>query len=296
MATLAGPGRRGDPAPALLFQPQDVARHVGHRDAVPCRPPTTSCPIPSAPRRSSPTAPAPSSSSRPTIPPAWNTRPRSSAPFSISPAPGLALILDETYRDFLAEDGAPHDLFAEPDWDDTLIHLYSFSKAYRLTGHRVGALMWPRPRGWPRSRNSSTPSRSAPRRSARSARSGGCGTCRTGSPGERAEILARRDALIAGFQRLPGWELLGCGAYFAYARHPFDAASDVVAKDLVDRAHILTLPGTMFGPRREVGRRRAGRGHAPHRLRQCRCDRPGRGLRPACGAWSLSPKPASCRP
>lgn len=54
---------------------------------------------------------------------------------------GLALILDETYRDFDSREGAPHDLFADPEWSDTLIHLYSFSKAYRLTGHRVGALI-----------------------------------------------------------------------------------------------------------------------------------------------------------
>ncbi|MBN8211258.1 aminotransferase class I/II-fold pyridoxal phosphate-dependent enzyme, partial [Bacillus sp. NTK071] len=52
---------------------------------------------------------------------------------------GIALIVDETYRDFHTQDGPPHGLFADPDWDDTFIHLYSFSKAYRLTGHRVGA-------------------------------------------------------------------------------------------------------------------------------------------------------------
>jgi aspartate/methionine/tyrosine aminotransferase len=34
MATIAGPGRRGDPAPALLLQPQDVARHGRGRNAV----------------------------------------------------------------------------------------------------------------------------------------------------------------------------------------------------------------------------------------------------------------------
>jgi aspartate/methionine/tyrosine aminotransferase len=56
-------------------------------------------------------------------------------------ARGLALILDETYRDFDARTGAPHDLFADPDWAEVLIHLYSFSKAYRLTGHRVGAII-----------------------------------------------------------------------------------------------------------------------------------------------------------
>ena len=33
------------------------------------------------------------------------------------------------------------DLFADPDWPGTLIQLYSFSKAYRLTGHRVGAIV-----------------------------------------------------------------------------------------------------------------------------------------------------------
>jgi hypothetical protein len=61
--------------------------------------------------------------------------------FELARARGLALIVDETYRDYLDSDAAPHDLFADPDWDDTLVHLYSFSKAYRLTGHRVGALM-----------------------------------------------------------------------------------------------------------------------------------------------------------
>ena len=56
-------------------------------------------------------------------------------------ARGIALIVDETYRDFDSRSGAPHDLFTDPDWSDTFIHLYSFSKAYRLTGHRVGAVV-----------------------------------------------------------------------------------------------------------------------------------------------------------
>ena len=33
---------------------------------------------------------------------------------------GIALVIDETYRDFMPQDGAPHHLFAEPDWRDTL--------------------------------------------------------------------------------------------------------------------------------------------------------------------------------
>ena len=56
-------------------------------------------------------------------------------------AHGLALLVDETYRDFDSRPLPPHDLFADPDWAESFIHLYSFSKAYRLTGHRVGAMI-----------------------------------------------------------------------------------------------------------------------------------------------------------
>ena len=67
--------------------------------------------------------------------------------FDLAQSRGLALILDETYRDFDSRSGLPHDLLTRPGWDRTVIQLYSFSKAYRLTGHRVGALIasewWP---------------------------------------------------------------------------------------------------------------------------------------------------------
>jgi aspartate/methionine/tyrosine aminotransferase len=197
--------------------------------------------------------------------------------FDLARARGLALILDETYRDYLAGDGAPHDLFADPGWDDTLIHLYSFSKAYRLTGHRVGALM-------------ASPARLAevekfldtvaicPPQVGQIGALWGMRNLSEWLAGERAEILARRDALIAGFQRLPGWQLLGCGAYFAYVRHPFDDASDAVARDLVDRAHILTLPGAMFGPRMAEG----GDGQAEATLRIAFANADAAGLAEVC--------------
>ncbi|MEX0284424.1 MAG: aminotransferase class I/II-fold pyridoxal phosphate-dependent enzyme, partial [Paracoccaceae bacterium] len=49
--------------------------------------------------------------------------------FRLAQTHGIRLILDETYRDFLSTEGAPHGLFAVPDWDATLVHLYSFSKS-----------------------------------------------------------------------------------------------------------------------------------------------------------------------
>jgi aspartate/methionine/tyrosine aminotransferase len=68
--------------------------------------------------------------------------------------------------------------------------------------------------------------------------------------GERLEILDRRAAIEEGFAVLAaqGWRLLGCGAYFAYVEHPFDIASDQLAKSMVKDIGVLALPGTMFMP------------------------------------------------
>jgi aspartate/methionine/tyrosine aminotransferase len=74
--------------------------------------------------------------------------------------------------------------------------------------------------------------------------------------GERAEILDRRAAVGDAFARLEGWRLLGCGAYFAYAEHPFALPSDTVAKRLVHEAGVLMLPGTMFTPEGSAAGRR----------------------------------------
>jgi aspartate/methionine/tyrosine aminotransferase len=201
--------------------------------------------------------------------------------FDLARSRGLALIVDETYRDYLDSVAAPHDLFADPDWSDTLIHLYSFSKAYRLTGHRVGALVASGPRLAEVEKFLDTVAICPPQVGQIGAL-WGMRNLEDWLAGERAEILARRDAMVAGFQRLPGWQLLGCGAYFAYARHPFDAASDAVAKDLVERAHVLTLPGTMFGPRRAEG----GDGQAEATLRIAFANADAAGLAEVCDRFA----------
>jgi aspartate/methionine/tyrosine aminotransferase len=165
-------------------------------------------------------------------------------------AHGLALIVDETYRDFDARTGAPHDLFAS-DWDDCLIQLYSFSKAYRLTGHRVGAIVASESRLIQIEKFLDTVA-ICPSQLGQIAALWGMQNLGQWLAGERAEILARRAALQAGFAQVDGWQLLGCGAYFAYARHPFDMASPDLARDLVGKASLLALPGTMFRPKGDV--------------------------------------------
>jgi aspartate/methionine/tyrosine aminotransferase len=169
--------------------------------------------------------------------------------YDLAKSHGIALLVDETYRDFDSRSGAPHDLFSDPDWADTLIHLYSFSKAYRLTGHRVGALI-------------TSPERLAevekfldtvaicPGQIGQHAALWGMQNLSQWLAGERAEILDRRAAIKDGFATLAdtGWTLLGLGAYFAYVQHPFALSSAELAPKLVKEAGILLLPGTMFTP------------------------------------------------
>ena len=162
-------------------------------------------------------------------------------------AQGIALILDETYRDFDARSGRPHDLFADPDWADTFIQLYSFSKAYRLTGHRVGAIVASTARLAEVEKFLDTVA-ICPSQLGQIAALWGMRNLSQWVAGERAEILARRAAMVAGFKALPDWTLLGCGAYFAYVAHPFAQSSDEVCKAAVHKAATLMLPGTMFQP------------------------------------------------
>ncbi len=172
-----------------------------------------------------------------------------SAFFELAKAHGVALIIDETYRDFHKQTGAPHTLFQRDDWEETLIQLYSFSKAYRLTGHRVGAIVASEARLAEVEKFLDTVA-ICPNQLGQKAALWGMENLGDWLAGERLEILDRRAAIEAEFPKLAakGWKLLGCGAYFAYVQHPFDMPSDQVAQRMVDEAATLMLPGTMFVP------------------------------------------------
>ncbi|WP_113913259.1 aminotransferase [Roseovarius dicentrarchi] len=169
--------------------------------------------------------------------------------FDLARRHGIALIVDETYRDFDARTGAPHDLFTDPDWDDTLIQLYSFSKAYRLTGHRVGAMV-ASPARLTQAEKFLDCVAICPNQLGQIGALWGMQNLSQWLAGERAEILDRRAAITDYMPRLAaqGWELKGAGAYFAYLAHPFADASDGLAPKLVRDAGVLLLPGTMFTP------------------------------------------------
>ncbi|WP_119460692.1 aminotransferase [Rhodospirillaceae bacterium SYSU D60014] len=164
----------------------------------------------------------------------------------------LALVVDETYRDFLPQDGAPHGLFAEPGWAETLVHLYSFSKTYCLTGYRVGAVVCGPRLGAEIAKAMDCVAICAPRIGQEAALRGltALGAWRQENT---ALMRGRLAALREAFARNDlGYELVSAGAYFAYLRHPFsgETASDV-ARRLAAEQNLLCLPGSMFGPGQE---------------------------------------------
>jgi aspartate/methionine/tyrosine aminotransferase len=168
--------------------------------------------------------------------------------YGLAQAHGLALVIDETYRDFLSSDAAPHDLFRDPAWPETLVHLYSFSKVFCLTGYRVGAIACGPRLGAEIAKAMDTVAICAPRIGQAAAIHG----LRALGDWRRANAAIMRDRLATlrdAFRRNDiGYELVSSGAYFAYVRHPFDGRpAAAVARRLADQQNILCLPGSMFG-------------------------------------------------
>ncbi|MCL4064972.1 aminotransferase [Pseudomonas sp. GX19020] len=180
--------------------------------------------------------------------------------YDLARAHGIALVIDETYRDFDSRHspqtgGRPHDLFEDPAWGETVIQLYSFSKAYRMTGHRVGAIVASAALLTEIEKVLDTIA-ICPNQLGQTGALWGMRNLGSWVEGERQEILKRRAAMVEGFTALPDWTLMGCGAYFAWVEHPFDLASDDLCRRLVDDCAILMLPGTFFTPEgSEAGRR-----------------------------------------
>ncbi len=165
---------------------------------------------------------------------------------------GCALVIDETYRDFLTPGARPHDLFTDERWRDTLVHLYSFSKVYCLTGYRVGAAVAGGRLQGAFEKVCDCVQISPPHLGQEAALYGICHLDswrrhNAGVMGERAEALRR------AFTRNDlAWDLVSAGAYFAYVRHPFRGRNAVdVARTLAVEDGLLTLPGSWFGPDQE---------------------------------------------
>lgn len=172
--------------------------------------------------------------------------------YSLAKSHGIALVLDETYRDFRVGATPPHDLFRRADWADTLIQLYSFSKVYALTGYRVGSMIGGRHLLAEVAKIMDCVAICAPR-IAQEAAAFGLDHLDAWQRAKCAAMQERLQALRRIFEdnRLE-YSLVSSGAYFAYVRHPFDGEPAArVARRLADEHNVLCLPGSMFGPDQE---------------------------------------------
>ncbi len=167
-------------------------------------------------------------------------------------AHGAWLVLDETYRDFLSPaQSPPHALFADPAWRDGFVHLYSFSKAYCVPGHRVGAIAAGPGFRAELMKALDTLQINAPK-AAQAALAWGVEALRDWRLANRDLMAGRAEAFRRAAAQLPGWRLDSLGAYFAYLRLPEDAPDAVaVAERLAVERGLLGLPGPFFGPGQE---------------------------------------------
>lgn len=168
--------------------------------------------------------------------------------FALCRTHGTWLIVDETYRDFLDPAfGQPHTLFADRDWSDGLIQIYSFSKSFAIPGHRLAAITAGQAVVAEIIKIMDNLQICAPR-AAQIALAKALPVLDDWRAENAREISRRTLALKQAFALLPQWQLSSIGAYFAFVRHPFDGVSSVeVARQLAQTAGILTVPGGFFG-------------------------------------------------
>jgi len=172
--------------------------------------------------------------------------------YEIAKAANIALVIDETYKDFRSVDEPPHRLFQKSDWQDTFVHLYSFSKAYSLTGYRVGSVI------------------AGPALQTEVGKLLDCMSICASQIGQHAALYGlehlsdwRRGMCTDMAERVHtmrkvfataglDYRLISSGAFFAYVRHPFIGEdSNTVSQRLAKKYGILTLPGSMFGPEQD---------------------------------------------
>lgn len=162
---------------------------------------------------------------------------------------GVALVLDETYRNFRPTTDPAHTVFAAADWPDHVVGLHSFSKDLAIPGYRVGAIVAGERLLFEAAKLLDCVAICAPRVSQEAAATGLLHA--EAWRAEQAERIADNLEVFraAMAERPGGFELAASGAFFGWVRHPFvDTSTADVVKRLVLDHDVLTIPGTAFMP------------------------------------------------
>ena len=163
----------------------------------------------------------------------------------------IALIIDETYRDFIDINHNIHGLFEHREWHNCFVHLYSFSKVFSLTGHRTGAVVAGPSLLEQIKKVQDCTAISAPH-AGQLAALYGLQNLHHWKLEKALELQLRAEAIKSAFEHPDlNYRLVCAGAYFAYIEHPFDIPSRLVVKRLIEEFDLISLPGSYFGPQQE---------------------------------------------
>ena len=157
----------------------------------------------------------------------------------------IKLIIDETYKNFGDKQS---NILYKGKWNDHLIQLYSFSKVYRLTGHRVGLMVASKSfiKQVEKFLDTTT---ICPNRLAQKAAYFGLLNLQEFMVKEKLKIEKLKDTFEKELRNIENWSLLGIGGYFAYLGYNSKLDSISIAKKLLADQNILTIPGEMFFPK-----------------------------------------------
>lgn len=161
----------------------------------------------------------------------------------------IALVLDETYNEFIPGGTRPHDLFARPEWGAHFVQIASFGKTYALTGYRAGMLAAAPQFIHHALKVQDSMAVCQPRITQHAVRFGV--EHLDGWVAAHREMMTRRHDLFRLEFLQPGnpFHLAASGAFFAWVRHPWpELTGRQAARRLVDEAALLCLPGEVFGP------------------------------------------------
>jgi aspartate/methionine/tyrosine aminotransferase len=162
---------------------------------------------------------------------------------------GIWLITDDPYERLIFGPGkvAPSFLPLAGD-DERVVSTNTFSKAWRMTGWRMGWMVLPKSltatMGVVIEYNTSCPPDFI--------QSGAIAALNDGEPSIaalRAELTAAKDQVIGGLRQMPGVEAPEPeGGMYAFFRVEGVTNSVAFAKELIDKAKIGLAPGSAFGP------------------------------------------------
>jgi aspartate/methionine/tyrosine aminotransferase len=161
----------------------------------------------------------------------------------------VALILDETYNNFITGGARPHELFRDPAWGDYFVHIASFGKTFALTGYRAGMLAASEQFIEHALKAHDTMAVCQPRVTQHAVRYG-FEHLSEWVAGNRVMMERRHDVFRSEFLK-PGnpFRLAASGPFFGWVGHPCSGKTGrEVAKRLVEESGMLLLPGEVFGP------------------------------------------------